>query len=103
MATKIKTAQKFGHAVTIKPHDIGGDHIEAEFPNGYGASVIKNRYSYGGPEGFYEVAVTHAGPLCYATPVTSDVIGWLDEAAVAATLDAIAALPADASCSHESE
>ena len=27
------------------------------FPNGFGASVISGKYSYGGPEGLYELAV----------------------------------------------
>tara|TARA_Y100001937_G_C7020594_1_gene285240 strand:- start:304 stop:573 length:270 start_codon:yes stop_codon:yes gene_type:complete len=26
------------------------------FPNGYGASVIKGKYSYGGPDGKWEIA-----------------------------------------------
>ena len=26
------------------------------FPNGYGASVIKGKYTYGGPEGLWEIA-----------------------------------------------
>ena len=28
-----------------------------KFPNGYGASVIKGPYSYGGPDGLWELAV----------------------------------------------
>ena len=95
------TETAFGRSVKVKSH-LGGARWETEFPNGYGASVIRNPYSYGGPEGKYEVAVTHGGPLCYATPVTSDVIGWLDESAVAETLAAIEALPANATCDHES-
>ena len=26
------------------------------FPNGYGASVIKGKYTYGGPKGLWEIA-----------------------------------------------
>jgi len=46
------------------------------FPNGYGASVIKGKYTYGGPEGKWEIA-----------PWTNDehefiglsLLGWYDD------------------------
>ena len=47
------------------------------FPNGYGVSVIRNEYSYGGRDGLYELAVLHNDELCYTTPITDDVIGHL--------------------------
>jgi hypothetical protein len=48
------------------------------FENGYGASVVRHEYSYGGKDGLYEVAVLNSdGELCYDTPVTNDVIGYL--------------------------
>ena len=82
--------------------DIGNDQWCYSFENGYGASVVRGPYSYGGPEGFFEVAVTHdpGDKLCYRTPVTNDVIGWLDEAAVLKTLGDIRALPATDDCPH---
>lgn len=49
------------------------------FKNGYGISVIKSKFSYGGEEGFYECAVLKDGSFCYDTPVTDDVIGWCTE------------------------
>lgn len=56
------------------------------FPNGYGCSVIRGTYSYGGEEGLYELAVLkgneHKSNICYDTPITSDVIGYLNPAAV---------------------
>ena len=81
---------------------IGNDQWCYRFDNGYGASVVRGPYTYGGPEGFFEVAVTHdpGDHLCYQTPVTSDVIGWLDEGAVLTTLDAIRDLPANDDCEH---
>lgn len=53
-----------------------------EFENGYGASVIKGRNTYGGKEGLYELAVLKNGNLCYDTEITSDVLGYLTEAEV---------------------
>jgi hypothetical protein len=59
------------------------------FPNDYGASVVRGPYTYGGPEGLFELAVIKfTGPgdydwsLNYETPVTDDVIGRLEEAEV---------------------
>jgi hypothetical protein len=72
-----------------------------EFDNGYGASVISTPYSYGGIASFFEVAVEHDKHLCYATPVTSDVLGWLEFGEVAEALEQIEALPANPTCSHQ--
>ena len=64
-----------------------------KFDNGYGASVITN--GYGGEHGLFEVAVLdRRGRLTYDTPITDDVIGWLDPQGVVDVLAAIAALPA---------
>lgn len=50
-----------------------------QFPNGYGASVIKHKGSYGYDKGLWELAVLHEGELCYDTEITSDVIGRLND------------------------
>ena len=48
------------------------------FENGYGASVVKTPYTYGGDKGLYELAVLGTdGHLTYDTPITNDVIGYL--------------------------
>lgn len=66
-----------------------------EFPNGFGASVVRGTFSYGGDEGLYELAVLHRGDITYETPITDDVLGYLSDDEVEATLDLIAALPAE--------
>ena len=48
------------------------------FDNGYGVSVVRSYYSYGGDEGYWELAVLDSdGGLTYDTSVTTDVEGWL--------------------------
>ena len=49
------------------------------FDNGYGASVIRSPYSYGGNQDLYELAVIKDNAICYDTPITDDVIGYLTE------------------------
>jgi hypothetical protein len=49
------------------------------FENGYGVSVVSHTFSYGGKDGKYELAVLDSdGQLTYETPVTNDVMGYLD-------------------------
>lgn len=65
--------------LTFKPHGTPGfrTHATMEFPNGYGISVITGEFSYSDDEHPYEVAVLKNGGLCYDTPITDDVIGYL--------------------------
>ena len=49
------------------------------FDNGYGASVIRTPFSYGGDRGKYELAIYQEGSICYDTHITNDVIGYLTE------------------------
>lgn len=64
------------------------------FGNGYGASVVSNSMTYGGNQGLFEVAVLDlAGEIVYDTPVTSDVVGFLDFDGVADVLRQIQNLP----------
>ena len=61
-----------------------------QFDNGYGASVVRHEYSYGGKDGLYEVAVLDSdGELTYATPVTDDVIGYLRDIDVTDVMEKI--------------
>lgn len=65
-----------------------------KFGNGYGASVVCGPMTYGGNQGLFEVAVLDlAGNIVYDTPVTSDVVGFLDFAGVADVLQQIQNLP----------
>ena len=95
--------------ITIKGQDIAGtredrDHAGGaqkvyRFENGRGASVVCHSFSYGGAEGLWELAVLRLlggeeFSLDYSTPLTSDVLGWLDDADVEEALLQIAALPA---------
>jgi len=63
------------------------------FPNGWGASIIWD--GYGASAGLMELAVTEGydGKLNYETPITDDVLGYLDDEKLAKVLDAIRALP----------
>ena len=61
-------------------HEIGiGVKARIDFDNGYGVSVIRSPYSYGGNQGLYELAVIKDNNLCYDTPITDDVLGYLTE------------------------
>ncbi len=59
------------------PNHIEGVQARITFENGYGASVVKSPYTYGGDKGLYELAVFKDGHITYATPITDDVIGYL--------------------------
>jgi hypothetical protein len=67
------------------------------FRNGYGASVIKSKYSYGGAEGLWELAVLEGDHnewvITYDTPITSDVLGHLTYSDVEKIRFKIEALP----------
>lgn len=75
------------------PNGMGGVQAKIQFANGYGASVIKTPFSYGGKNDFYELAVLgQDGHITYDTPVTNDVLGHLCEAEVTAILAQIQSL-----------
>lgn len=83
------------------PSDPGGIQRLFRFDNGYGASVVRFWGSYGYAAGKWELAVIRweadsfgrRFTLCYDTPITDDVLGWLSEEEVAEKLGQIAALP----------
>lgn len=98
-ATEQQPPATFEPAIIRKLHR--GEQKVYRFPNGYGASVVRHRHSYGGATGHWELAVirfpgaaSDEFDLVYDTPITDDVIGYLSDAHVAETLVLIAALPA---------
>lgn len=79
---------------------LGGIRGQYRFGNGFGASVVRNPHSYGGDSGLWELAVLrYTGPsdddfqVCYDTPITDDVLGWLSEDDLKRTLKQISKLP----------
>ena len=96
---------EFGHHDHIRhvgPHKSGfnGWEIRYGFPNGYGASVVRYQLgfagigSYGAEDGLWQLAVLAPdGSICYSTPITYDVLGWLTPGEVNTTLAQIKDLP----------
>lgn len=66
------------------------------FPNGYAGSVVKGPFTYGGDQDLWELAVMNDSTrdLCYDTPITDDVLGYLTDEEVDDYLTKIKELPA---------
>lgn len=78
---------------------LGGEQHIFRFPNGYGASIVRGYGTYGYEQGLYELAVIRfVGDdpddfgLCYSTPITDDVLGYLSIEDVAVLLLRVAKL-----------
>jgi len=85
-------------AANVSRVDQHGEYHKHYFDNGYGASVIRGPYTFGGRDGLWELGVLkkiagNGWQLCYDTPLTSDVIGHLSENEVDTLLDRIEKLP----------
>ena len=63
-------------------------------PNGWGVSVIRHQYSYGGREGLFEIGILNEDAhIEYDNPVnTEGVIGWLRPEDVVAYVNVLASL-----------
>jgi hypothetical protein len=74
--------------LNFQTHPMGiGQQCIVQFPNGYGASIVKSEHTYGGKDGLYEIAVFGKdGNITYSTTVTDDVLGYLSEQEVEKTL-----------------
>lgn len=85
------------HSPQVERSVNGGVQKIFVFPNGYGASVIRHPFSYGGADDLWELAVVkfedpsnpHRFRLTYDTPITDDVIGHLSDMEVEILLDRI--------------
>ena len=87
---------KFDLLTFEKMKNIDGVQAIVEFPNGWGASMVKSDMSYGGKSGLFEIAVLDKdGKLSYETDIADDVIGWQDEKDIDRVLTAISKLDSD--------
>jgi hypothetical protein len=61
-------------------YGVGGIKALMAFDNGYGVSVIRNAYSYGGDEGLYELTVMDKTltKFIYCDLTYRDVLGYLE-------------------------
>ena len=94
--TQVNTLKCVEARFAGKVPGFGEGHYQKQYyySNGYGASVVWNANSYGAEEGLFEVAVLDAnGEICYDTPITSDVCGFLNFGQVADVLQQIRNLP----------
>lgn len=74
-------------------YEIDGLYYKVKYPNGYGASIVKHHYSYGGDHDKWELAVLNGSMLCYSTPITDDVVPYLDDEEVCELCRRIRNLP----------
>ena len=66
--------------IEFKTNPMGEDFgivSRTKLDNGYEVSVVQSPHSYGGDIGLYELAIFKDGEICYDTPITNDVIGYL--------------------------
>jgi hypothetical protein len=79
MDKKIKYMKTFKDLLfQAHPSHIAGVQARMDFDNGYGVSVVKSPYTYGGDRGLYELAVFKDGHIHYDNPVANgDVVGYL--------------------------
>lgn len=87
---------KFDQFKTRETPLYGGVQTVYTFENGWGASVVRRRNSYGFREGLWELAVLgKAGRLDYSATITDDVIASQTDEQIEALLARIQALPED--------
>lgn len=80
-----------------KSFGLGGLQYVFKFKNGYGASVVKHHYSYGGDKDLWEVTVLDFEEdgryeSVYDTPITDDVVGYCPDSKVRVLLSDIKSL-----------
>ena len=85
------------HMPTGTAPSYDGIRVFYQFPNGHGASVIRDGRSYGNEYGLWEMALIRWpewSRVHWSTILPNDIEGWLTDEAVQDWLDKIAALPA---------
>ena len=76
----MKTFKDLEFTEMVNNYGVNGKRARMMFDNGYGVSVIRTSFSYGGKMGQYELAVLDTSEnITYNTPVTNDVLGHLSE------------------------
>ena len=66
---------------------LNGIKTTCHFDNGYGVSVVRHKYSYGNGLNLFELAIIDkSGEITYSTPITDDVLGYLNEDDVSDTM-----------------
>lgn len=68
-------------------------HAVMRFDNGYGVSVVRWTMFYSNGVDTYEVSVLDKYGICYKTPITNDVIGYVDADEVTDIMKRIQELP----------
>ena len=95
MNLELRIDEKFKEFLIDKYNDeLGGVHYIFKFPNNYGASVVKSRYTYGGPKDLWEMALIFFKEdgdwvLTYERDFDEDVIGYLTDDGVIGLLEKI--------------
>lgn len=95
MNLNLKIAEKFMQYKTDEYIDeLDGIHYIFKFPNNYGASVVKGRYTYGGPKDLWEMALIFFYgdddyELTYEKDFDDDVKGYLTDEQVNEFLEKI--------------
>lgn len=82
MLTILKSDYKTFKDLDFVPTEQFLDGIKSKFhfDNGYGVSVVRHKYSYGNKLGLYELAILNKdNDIVYNTPITNDVIGYLNK------------------------
>ena len=92
--------QELSDFVESANYRLGGLQLILRFDNGYGASLLCNEVSYGHENDLWELAIIHfkstdpdGYELVYDTPITDDVLGYLDDEWAVEILRDIKALP----------
>jgi hypothetical protein len=63
---------------SIRKEWVEAKHAVMRFDNGYGISVVKGNMFYSNGIDTYEVGILKEGVLCYDTPITDDVIAYVN-------------------------